>query len=200
MSKTSSEQKTECLSAGTPLLEHEIEGLVCFDKNAPADDILSQAAAFIKPFEGFMPTLYRCPGGKPTIGYGHVIKKNEQFPQVLREFEADCLLKQDLVAVKKRLDVMVEVPLTVPQEIALLSFLFNVGSTAFFRSTLRQKLNRGLHEDVVDEFARWKWAGGQIQRGLVRRRAHEAALYESGILADDEEGGLVDPSFPHEEL
>jgi lysozyme len=29
---------------------------------------------FIKKYEGFSAKIYLCPAGKPTIGYGHLIK------------------------------------------------------------------------------------------------------------------------------
>ena len=31
----------------------------------------------VKKFEGFVPHIYKCPAGLPTIGYGHVVTKNE---------------------------------------------------------------------------------------------------------------------------
>ncbi|MFN9323651.1 MAG: lysozyme [Holosporales bacterium] len=34
--------------------------------------------ALIKQFEGFSPTVYICPAGYPTIGYGHVVKLQER--------------------------------------------------------------------------------------------------------------------------
>jgi lysozyme len=33
----------------------------------------------IKRFEGFSETVYICPAGFPTIGYGHVVKVHENF-------------------------------------------------------------------------------------------------------------------------
>jgi len=42
---------------------------------------LSVSAAgvrLIERFEGFRESIYQCPGGKPTIGYGHVVKDYEK--------------------------------------------------------------------------------------------------------------------------
>lgn len=149
-----------------------------------ATDVLSQAASFIQGLEGYAKYRYQCPAGKWTIGYGHVIQPVDRISEPLSLAAATALLKQDLAGMKRRLDQMVTVPLTVLQEIALLSFMFNVGPAAFYRSTLRQKLNRGLEEDVVSEFARWKRGGGRILPGLVKRRALEAQLFEEGILEE----------------
>lgn len=32
----------------------------------------------IKRFEGFSPTIYICPAGHPTIGYGHLVRPEER--------------------------------------------------------------------------------------------------------------------------
>ncbi len=36
--------------------------------------VTDEGLALIKRFESFSPTIYTCPGGWPTIGYGHVVK------------------------------------------------------------------------------------------------------------------------------
>ena len=41
--------------------------------------ITQEGIDLIKRFEGFSPTVYFCPAGYPTIGYGHVVKKGEDF-------------------------------------------------------------------------------------------------------------------------
>ena len=37
----------------------------------------------IKRFEGFSRTVYFCPAGYPAIGYGHVVKDDDDFQQAL---------------------------------------------------------------------------------------------------------------------
>ena len=46
--------------------------------------------ALIKRFEGFAPEIYICPGGWPTIGYGHVVRDHERdrFANGIDEAEA----------------------------------------------------------------------------------------------------------------
>ena len=75
---------------------------------------------------------------------------------------------------------LIRVPLEDGQFDALSSFAFNLGGGALQRSTLRRKVNREEHDAVPDEFRRWVWAGGRKLKGLVRRRAAEAALYAAG--------------------
>nr|WP_242389724.1 lysozyme [Kosakonia cowanii] len=49
--------------------------------------------ALIKSFEGLRLEKYRDAVGKWTIGYGHLILPNENFPRPITEAEADALLR-----------------------------------------------------------------------------------------------------------
>lgn len=60
---------------------------------------------------------------------------------------------------------------------ALASFHYNTGAIA--TATLTRRHRAGDFAGAAAEFARWKMAGGRVLRGLVRRRAAEAALYRS---------------------
>ncbi len=42
------------------------------------EDSIEIAAELIKSFEGLMLVKYKCSGDMTTIGYGHVIRKNEE--------------------------------------------------------------------------------------------------------------------------
>ena len=68
-------------------------------------------------------------------------------------------------------------PVTQAQFDALVSFHYNTGAIA--RSTLLRRHLRGDYADAARQFARWNRAGGKVLKGLVRRRAAEAALYAS---------------------
>ena len=89
-------------------------------------------------------------------------------------------MTQDMARANSALERLVKVPLHPLQKRALLSFIFNVGSGAFQRSTLRSKVNREEHKEVLPEFLKWIWAGSVRPRGLLRRRSEEAALYARG--------------------
>ena len=141
---------------------------------------VSQAGIdLIQSFEGLSCRTYICPAGYPTIGYGHVIKRSEDFSDGLSEDAAIELLKQDVTVAEHAVLRLVTVPLTDNQFDALVSFTFNLGSGALQRSTLRRKVNRKQHEAVPAEFLRWVWAGGRRLRGLVKRRSAEAQIYVS---------------------
>lgn len=132
----------------------------------------------IKSFEGFKTNVYKCPGGYYTIGYGHVIKRPEVFATGIHTGEAHVLLCQDLEKARQAVLRMVRVPLTLHQEESLTSFVFNLGTMAFHRSTLRAKINRGNHQAVPQEICRWVFSAGQKLAGLVKRREWEAAWYQ----------------------
>jgi GH24 family phage-related lysozyme (muramidase) len=133
----------------------------------------------IKRFEGFSPTVYVCPAGHPTIGYGHVVRlhEREQFTSGITTEQAEALLRQDVQAAERAVLRLISVPLTDGQFDALVSFTFNLGAGVLQRSTLRRKVNRGDHANVPAEFRKWVWAGGRKLEGLVKRREAEAILY-----------------------
>ncbi|MCG7878288.1 MAG: lysozyme [Candidatus Thiodiazotropha endolucinida] len=131
----------------------------------------------IKRFEGFSRTVYFCPAGYPTIGYGHVVKGDEDFSAGIDEAKGEELLRQDAQIAERAVLRLINVPLTDGQFDALVSFTYNLGGGALQRSTLRRKINREEHAEVPEQFMRWVWAGGRKLKGLVRRRAAEAGLY-----------------------
>jgi GH24 family phage-related lysozyme (muramidase) len=135
----------------------------------------------IKRFEGFSPTVYICPAGHATIGYGHVVKpqEREQFARGITAEQAEALLRQDVQTAERAVLRLITVPLTDGQFDALVSFTFNLGAGALQRSTLRRRVNRGDHAGVPPEFRKWVWAGGRKLEGLMRRREAEVTAYIS---------------------
>ena len=132
----------------------------------------------IKRFEGFSSRSYICPAGHPTIGYGHLVRVDESFDEGVSKEEAEALLRRDTASAERSVLRLINVPLTDSQFDALVSFTFNLGGGALQRSTLRRKINREEHGEVPAEFRRWVFAGGRRLKGLVRRRAAEAVLYD----------------------
>ncbi len=145
--------------------------------------VTEEGLNLIKRFEGFSPTIYICPAGYPTIGYGHVVlaHEREQFAAGLTPAEATELLRKDVRIAERAVLRLISVPLTDGQFDALVSFTFNLGAGALQRSTLRRKVNRGEHESVPAELMKWVWAAGKKVSGLIRRREIEGALYKSGF-------------------
>lgn len=136
------------------------------------------AADFIKPFEGFRAEAYICPAGIWTIGYGHT--RGVHPGQTVTKEKADELLKNDLVHTQQNLDVLVKVPVTRNQFIALMSFVYNFGLTKCRKYTLFKKIN-ARDEDGIREW--WpKYCNPDnpvITKGLKARRLKELNLFFS---------------------
>ncbi|KVT42143.1 lysozyme [Burkholderia ubonensis] len=139
----------------------------------------TQGIELIKHFEGLRLARYLDAVGKPTIGYGHLIRPHERFTRPLTPAEADALLRQDLRSAELSLRKLLRVPVTQQQFDALMSFVFNLGSGRLRSSTLLRYLNAGAPARAADQFLVWNKAGGRPLAGLTRRRRAERALFLS---------------------
>ena len=142
----------------------------------------------IKAYEGFEPSVYLCPAGKRTIGYGHVLVNGESFG-TLSEWQADLLLFRDMTKALWNLqDIAPELfEEGDPNKIlAVLSFIFNLGEGAFKGSTLLKRIQERNWEAAASEFLRWDKATNprtgkkEVLPGLSKRRKSEAALFLEG--------------------
>lgn len=140
---------------------------------------LSLAAVVVTHYEGLRTVAYRDPVGIPTICYGHTA--TARVGQTHSQAECDQLLAGDLGKAMASLDQLVTVPLPLERRAALASFVFNVGSGRFARSTLLAKLNAGDAAGACAELSRWVYADGQPLPGLVERRRSERELCEAGL-------------------
>lgn len=129
----------------------------------------------IKRFEGFRSNAYLCPGNIWTIGYGHTA--TAKAGMTISKLNAYTLLVEDIKKFQSLVSQKVTVELNQNQFDALVSFTFNVGSSAFANSTLRRLLNRGEYAQAAKEFHRWIYANGTKLPGLVRRRQAEYDLF-----------------------
>ena len=92
--------------------------------------------------------------------------------------QCDARLAEDLVRYAADVARAIgQTPTTQGQFDALVSFHYNTGAIA--RATLTKKHKARDYAGAAAEFARWNKAGGRVLRGLTRRRAAEAALYQS---------------------
>jgi GH24 family phage-related lysozyme (muramidase) len=132
----------------------------------------------IKKFEGLRLTAYKCAAGVDTIGYGHTGSDVKPGMRITEE-EAEKLLWRDTESAQQAVHSFVNIKLNQNEYDALVSFVFNIGPTAFVNSTLLKLLNHGADRKVVAaEFDRWVKAGSDKPvQGLVRRREAEKALF-----------------------
>jgi lysozyme len=138
-------------------------------------------AAFIGHEEGWVPHRYVDFAGKATIGYGHLIKPGETFPEKLTKEEGLELLRTDLAVAEHHVSEAVKVALNQAQFDALVSLAFNIGGGAFRSSTLVRKLNDGDVTGASMEFVRWSIAGGKRSAVLLGRRQRERDMFLSEV-------------------
>ena len=156
--------------------------------------VSKEAIEGIKKDEGVRTKPYRCPALLWTVGVGHVIDPNHirvkfderkniplppEWDRVLSMAEVDAILANDLATFERGVLRLCPSGLTQGRFDALVSFSFNVGLGNLQRSTIRMKHNRGDFEGAAESFMAWTKAGGKELPGLVKRRKHERALYES---------------------
>lgn len=133
--------------------------------------------AHIKGWEALRLNRYLDEGGKPTIGYGHLIQPGEDLYRIT-ETQATGLLLMDLKIAVEAVNKAVKVPITQSQYDALVSFVFNVGASRFYKSTLLKLLNQGDIAGVRSQFGKWVYVGKNISNGLINRRAGDLKLFD----------------------
>ena len=145
--------------------------------------ISQRGLELIKEYEGFSASIYLCPAGKKTIGYGHVLLENDDFNELtfLTKEQAEKLLLQDVGVLYTNINKLIGCDLNQNQSDAILSFVYNVGIYAFEKSTLLRLINNGYVEAAAGQLTRWVYANGLKLPGLVSRRAREAALFSTKI-------------------
>ena len=135
----------------------------------------SKGIELIKFHEGFSDKAYLCPAGVWTIGYGHT--GGVESGDVVTVAQATELLRADLAHAESVVNAQ-KLKLNQNQFDALASFVFNVGSGNFQKSTLLRVVRNNPGDlRIKAEFDRWIYAGGKVLPGLVRRRKDESNLY-----------------------
>jgi lysozyme len=136
----------------------------------------------IQEFEGLRLTSYLCSAGVPTIGYGATYYQDGskvKLGQTITRDQADQLLKDHLKEFEGSvLGLLNTTKVNQNQFDALVSFCFNLGAGNLAKSQLLRFVKANPNDPKISlEFAKWNRAGGEVSRGLVRRRKKEAELY-----------------------
>ena len=139
------------------------------------ENLLYTGQALTERFEGCSLTAYPDVVGVWTIGYGHTggVTRGMSCTQA----QADAWLTEDIQWAVSVVQNQVLVPLTQGQFNALVDFVFNVGGSAFARSTLLAKLNTGDYAGAAGQFQAWVFAGGKVSQGLLNRRIAEQEAF-----------------------
>jgi len=142
---------------------------------------IKRALPVIVRFEGLRLRPYLCPAGVPSVGLGSTryldgrpVRLTD--PPITREhayaLAVEQLRREYLPAVLR----LCPGAQSFDQIAALLDFAYNLGIAALAGSTLRKRVNAGDWPGAQQEIKRWNRGGGRVLRGLVIRRAVEAAM------------------------
>ena len=131
-------------------------------------------------FEGLRLKAYDDGVGVWTIGFGTTV-----YPHGIRvkkgdtctEAQAKAYMAYDLKKFESAVNNVVTVPLNQNQFDALVSLAYNIGTSAFSKSTLVKKLNADDSRGAAEQFDVWVNAGGKRMQGLVNRRAKENEVF-----------------------
>jgi lysozyme len=120
--------------------------------------------------EGVRRKAYLDTKGIPTIGIGHTGPEVKlglvwSMEKVMETFKRDVRWAEDAVN-------SCTYPLKQNQFDALVSFVFNVGATAFHRSTLKKLVNLGNLPEAAKQFDRWVFP-----KEVTRRRMEEKSQF-----------------------
>lgn len=137
---------------------------------------------FIVQFEGLKLTPYLDSIKKPTIGVGTIhypdgtpVKMTDK--PITKEQALFYLQDHITKNVSPYLDKTFT-NLTQNQYNALCSFVYNLGSGALDKSSLKKLiLSNGTKDQIKAAFLKWDIAGGKVIQGLLSRRNKEATLF-----------------------
>jgi lysozyme len=170
---------------------NEVKNEIILNPNASMTPSL-RIMNLLKTIEQFAAVPYLAQEGQMTVGYGHVILKNESFNTALTKADADQLFVNDLNKHIEPILKQVSVALTQYQFDALVSFVFNVGHVGY---DMADYINDGDMSKAADEFMKFagyfKRKNGKkvgerlISGGLYRRRANEMAIFRNGVYPND---------------
>ena len=135
--------------------------------------------AKLKVREGYSGKAYYDTGRVVTIGHGttRVNGQPVKMGQTCTPEQAEEWMMEDVYATEKCLNDTA-LKLTQNQYDALVSFVYNIGTGAFLKSTMLRKLREG-DPTAAAELKRWNRDQGVIVAGLVNRRADELEQFNA---------------------
>lgn len=136
--------------------------------------MIAVASPIVGQWEGKRNHPYRDLIGIVTVCYGETRGVQNRFYS-----DAECRAMLDEAvgdfgqAVAERNPALVEHP---HQWAAATSLAYNIGKSAYARSTVAKRFGAGRWRSACDNFLAWKYAGGRVVRGLLNRRKAEREL------------------------
>lgn len=145
--------------------------------------IPQRAVDLVAEFEGFRSHAYLCSAGVWTVGYGttELDGRPVQKGDVLSEPQAMVQLRRDLEGFWRRIRPSLVHEPNEAETVALLSLAYNIGVTAFVRSSVVRNFNGLSRQSAANAFLLWNkiTVNGRkrVSRGLMLRRERERAIF-----------------------
>ncbi len=135
----------------------------------------------LKRMEELRLKRYKDSAGIWTVGYGKAIPNGQ--PEVCTVAQAESWLGERIEFLEQFILKTVKVPLTQCQFDALIIFVYNIGISAFFHSTMLRLLNLKQYALASNEFTRWTKAGKPPVevKGLRNRRLEEQSMFRGEV-------------------
>ena len=136
----------------------------------------------IYEFEGRLTLLpdgryqaYRCPANVWTIYAG--CTEGVSRGMIVSEAEGETMFRRELANFERCVTLACTREPNQYQFDAFVALAYNIGEAGFRKSSVLRLFNSGKTEAAAKAFSLWNKGGGRVLRGLVRRRAAEAALF-----------------------
>lgn len=147
---------------------------------------------FIKQWEGVRTKPYLDAGGVPTIGVGFTTYENGKKvtmkdPPMTME-QIDRLLNKKLDEFSSQVEMIMGNTLKtiLPRNAidAIVALSYNIGTSAFSKSTVLKKLkaNKLDFDGIEKAWMMWVKCNGKTLQGLVNRRRAEFSMYKKSVL------------------
>lgn len=141
---------------------------------------LIAALVLVGGAEGLRTVAYLDPVGVPTVCFGETenVRLGQRFTvEDCEDKLAARIIEYDDIVTR----CLGREPTRGPRT-AFVSLAYNIGETAFCNSTLTKKFRAGDLAGACAEISRWTFAKGVQWPGLVKRRAQERRICESGLM------------------
>lgn len=139
------------------------------------------AIALVGAWEGLRMTAYPDIVGVPTVCYGETrgVRLGDRHSRA----DCDAMLLASLKRHEAGMRKCLRAPDRIPGKsyIAFVSLTYNIGVSAFCRSTAARRLNAGDVRGACEAATWFNKAGGRRVRGLVNRRLAEHDLCLEGL-------------------
>ena len=154
----------------------------------------------IKSFEGCSLKAYKCPAGIWTIGYGTTAAAGvgviPHAGMVITQEQADHYFNITIETFSKQVAALMKHNPTDNELGAFTSLAYNIGVTAFKKSSALRNYNEHNTQKAADSILMWNKAGGKVMAGLTRRRIAERDLFltDSVVISPVEESRATVPA------